>query len=162
MERKTQQMGSCQVASLSPWSIFQMWQTEGGYRSHVRTPQVVFSLLVAFVKFFSSDWRKDDVLWVQTYSMPGGGIILILLLLGWGDGKSSERVCLGSPGLQTASWGVSLPTASTRNLKHLHLKLSLLTSPLNTPVDSIISYSEFFKTEAMAGAMFCFRLLIFK
>lgn len=105
---------------------FKCDKLEGGYRSHVRTPQAVFSLLVAFVKFFSPNSRRDYVLCVHSYSMPDGGIILILLLLGWGGGKSPERLCLGSSGLQTACWGPSLPTASTRNLTHLHLKLIIV------------------------------------
>lgn len=88
----------------------------------MRPPQAVFSVPVAFVKFFSPDWRRhDNILWIYSYGMLDGGTILILLLLGWGGDKSSERLCPGSPALPAACWGASVPTASTRNLTRLQL-----------------------------------------
>lgn len=33
LRREKQQMGSCQVALFSSWSLFELWKTWGGYRS---------------------------------------------------------------------------------------------------------------------------------
>lgn len=53
-DREAQQMGCCHVMSLSSQSKSD--KLEGGYRSQVKAPQTVFSLLAG-----------DDVLWVHTY-----------------------------------------------------------------------------------------------
>ena len=55
---------------------------------------------------------------MSTHGMSDGGIILIFQLLGCEGGKSSERLCPGSSGLQTACWAASVPTATARKLTH--------------------------------------------